>query len=492
MLKNLYFRDKLVASLIIACLIPYIFASFFIRTQVESWLIENNKEEADLLLQQTTKSVDISIIRNMEYLIDMIASDDRLIDSSDKIYSYKDYDPLTSVRDLSDEESLLQKYLEGINDSFPLITLISYGNENGGYIESPEFNPTEPYDPRVRPWYINAMASESIVISEPYTTAISNELVISLDKYVKNGDTKIGVISLTIRLDNLMQDISKLKYGKNGYIMIISQDNIIISSPENPEWNSKSLEELNIPALNNIINNNGTSFEGYILGSDRIFNVYLSPITGWKYISVIGKQEILDQYMPLSNSLTSVFVIIFASLMLMLVIVSNRITNPIRKITETIDDMSKFDFDIYENIDLSKFTRRTDEIGMISHSLQSMQSNYIELKKNMFDLDKDIKKIDLIENSKFEIKLSKDNPFESIAFSVNDLLSKVHEYLNKIRSFNAEISTKNALLISSENALKLQLQEINVQKDYMIKPLSLDLVVMNFLFYMNLVIIPIL
>ena len=94
MLKSLTIRKKLVLSILIGCLIPYIFGAFYIKSVTEDWLYKNNLEYSNRFLHQTAKQVDESILNNMKNLVSMIALDAHILDVTSDINSYVDYDQI--------------------------------------------------------------------------------------------------------------------------------------------------------------------------------------------------------------------------------------------------------------------------------------------------------------------------------------------------------------------------------------------------------------
>jgi len=172
-----------------------------------------------------------------------------------------------------------------------MITLVSLGTEDGGYVEYPEFRPSAPYDPRVRPWYMEALKRGGVNISEPYQTSVSEDLVVSIDRPVKRGLNTVGVVSLTMRLEDIMSAVNGQKYGETGSILILSPENRFINSPESEEWLLRSPEELGLEVFRDLD------------GRERVFGVYVSPRTGWKYVSVIDRSEVLAGSGPLAELL---------------------------------------------------------------------------------------------------------------------------------------------------------------------------------------------
>ena len=465
MLKKLSIRNKLILSILIGCLIPFIAGSLYVKNQMEGLLFENNIEQTHVILQQTAIHVDDAILNHMQNLVSMIARDERIINMSESINSYVAFDPATFVRKNSESERQITEFFKAIQETNELISLVSVGTELGGYIEYPVFNPNAPYDPRGRGWYLESIDEIEAIVSEPYETKESKELVISVDKVVVKGTQKIGVVNLTIGLDKLMHEISAIPYGESGYIGILSPSNVFINSPERPEWLLKSANDIDNDLFKSLEVYDGKSFEGTLDGVERVFNVYISPTSGWKYISVIDKSEVLGRSKSLSTILILIFSVALIIMILFVVIILTYITKPIGSLTQIIKKMANFEFEGYQYKDFEEFTHHQDEIGDISRALHGMQNNFIELKKNVELMDSEIQNIKVEENAVHQISLSNDNPFSGIAGSVNGLLRKVHSYISQIKDFNTEISQKNNLLTASEEELIAQLEEINLQKE---------------------------
>lgn len=466
MFKNLSIKRKLIISILIGCLIPYIVGGFYIKNNTEKWLYNNNIEKNNILLRQTAEHADDSILKYMQNLIEMVSMDERLTDEYLGINSYLNFGEDTFEFQKTDSEAKISKYFQSIKKTQDMISFISFGTQDGGYIEYPSFKPNGAYDPRERGWYINGISAQKAVISEPYVTKMTKDLVISVDKSVVSDNKKIGVVSFTVKLNHLIKHINSLNYGKSGYVNILSPNDIFINSPGHESWMNKSVGELGLKMFDSIDEYNGKSFEGKIDGVDKIFNVYISPHSGWKYVSVIDKSEILEQSMTLTNLMFFIYIITFLIILALLFYISDYITKPILNIASIIDKMATFKFDFYEHKDFEIYTKQNDEIGEISRALSSMQENFIELKNNIVDMDAQIQNINIDENAIYQLNLSKDNPFAGITSSVNELLVKVHRYIEQIKLFNKEISYKNEMLMSSEEELTVQLEEINAQKEH--------------------------
>jgi hypothetical protein len=86
------------------------------------------------------------------------------------------------------------------------------------------------YDPRVRPWYINAVGSRSIRWSRPYIFRTTGDVGITASLAIESGKSKFpGVIAADVMLKDISRFFSDLKSGnKDLSIHLVSQEREIL------------------------------------------------------------------------------------------------------------------------------------------------------------------------------------------------------------------------------------------------------------------------
>lgn len=465
MLKRASIRKKVIFAVLLSCIIPYIIGAIYIKNTTENWLYQSYITNTNLMLENTAKNVDDTILRLLSNLSNMMSQDARVLKAKDSLTSYVDYKSDEPLLVKSKEEMEVAAYFKTIKDSQSILTLVSFGTESGGYVEVPEFKPSKPYDPRVRPWYQNALLTNKPYFSEPYQTKITKELVFAVSKLVEVDEKKIGVVSLTLKLEDLMLKINKQYSSNEGYINILSPNNLFINSPMHSELLLTSADDLNDPIFSNLAEHNGRYFEGQLDGEPSIMSVYVSPYSGWQYVSVVKRADILRQ----STVLTKIFVLIYSITLVCIIffiyLIASYITRPILKIAQAINEMADFKFDRNRSRDFEAYIHMGDEIGEITRAMHRMQENYVELSQNIQRIDEDINNIDVQQRKVYKLQFSEGNPFAFVVSSINSLLERVQNYVDQIKEFNFEMSEKNKLLVASEEELTAQLEEIETQKE---------------------------
>ena len=408
-------RNKLILAVFIGCLIPYFLGGIYLKSFIENWLYKSSIENTKQILCQVSELIDASLISDMKEEVSMIASLDCVENAEQGINNYIKYDKDSFVYQDYDNERLIEEYFQDLKESHKATNFIFLATESGGYIEYPRFSPDQSYDPRLRPWYQEAINQEDAYISEPYLTNITNEMVVSFTKQIKKGNDIIGVAGISVNLEDLSTSVSKIKTGDTGYLLVLSPEHKFIVSPIHSDWILKTPMECGLSSLSSLMESGTVSdLRAEIDGVECIINCVVSE-NGWHIISVMQKTEVLKGSYEIAGILVGIYIATFILILIILFPLTNRITKPILEITSVIKRI--MDFDFKDNSNITLYTRRTDEIGTVASAFIEMQN-------------------------------------------------KINLYFDRLTKSNTEISSKNELLTATEEELTAQLEEINHQNEY--------------------------
>lgn len=151
-------------------------------------------------------------------------------------------------------------------------------------------SPDDPFDPRVRPWFIGAVEKGGLYWSDIYIFFTDQKpgLTASLPVYDENLEL-IAVIGLDIALEELSNFLSSLKIGLTGQAMIVDSAGRLVAHPNlelmlkevNGELQPVKLNELGDPVLTRVFNRLRIEGEG-----GRELNV-----GGVRYVSAVSSLE---------------------------------------------------------------------------------------------------------------------------------------------------------------------------------------------------------
>jgi class 3 adenylate cyclase len=109
--------------------------------------------------------------------------------------------------------------------------LLSYHDANGRLLSQSE-NPSDTFDPRTRPWYTGALASDDINWTSVYIFYTDKKPGITVSDRVKDADGRQRVFGVDITLEQLSQFLSSLEIGDTGRAIIIDNDGRLIAVPD--------------------------------------------------------------------------------------------------------------------------------------------------------------------------------------------------------------------------------------------------------------------
>ncbi len=88
------------------------------------------------------------------------------------------------------------------------------------------------YDPRVRPWFKDAMEKKDLVISNPYIYATTGLPGVTVAMPFYTGDKLAGVLAIDILLDSLSQYLATRPVSANSISLIVDNEGLIVAYPD--------------------------------------------------------------------------------------------------------------------------------------------------------------------------------------------------------------------------------------------------------------------
>jgi len=106
------------------------------------------------------------------------------------------------------------------------------------------------YDPRERPWYIDAMAADGPVISSPYVSFTIGAPVITLSEPLR-GKVR-GVIAANLKLDAFSDFVYEQRPGEHGTALVFDSTGTLIAHPDFAKFVIEAMTHPSHPHLPNV------------------------------------------------------------------------------------------------------------------------------------------------------------------------------------------------------------------------------------------------
>ncbi len=122
-------------------------------------------------------------------------------------------------------DSALQGYLATQANSRDGITEMYFGNANNTLISSSGWTPTEGYTVTSRDWYIGAINTDGIFVTEPYVDVMSGDATITLSKKILSSTNQImGVLAVDVYLNDIQQLLISIGDANNGHLRVRGEE----------------------------------------------------------------------------------------------------------------------------------------------------------------------------------------------------------------------------------------------------------------------------
>lgn len=328
----LHLRNKLIITFAIILFLPTLSIGWFSYTSAKKQIIEqqNSYAESSIEILDTNISHTLSSkISDINYLSKRLSTI-----------------PLKTEKD-SKVREVLNDYVDGHDD----VVMAYIGTMKNDMIRMPYFKYANNYVPSERDWFKNALNATDYSISSPYTSATSNELVVTISKKLDNNLGIVGIDLSIQQFDNLAKQI---KIGDKGYLSIIDTNGKYISHPKK---DLGSNIEKNIATLIN--NKNDTE--------NMHTKMKKNDLTEWKIIATTNKNEAVA---IANKTWSTIITVLIISLVLGGILVSYIIMSIVRPITILRESALKIsDGDLTVNIQI----KAKDEIGELAQAFIAMK-----------------------------------------------------------------------------------------------------------------------
>ena len=361
----------------VSALVAMLLCGVALYEQMSRQLAAAVQEESEAVLGQVNRSVD-SYIRTIMKL-------------SDSLYYGVIKNADLSTESINDKITLLY---DNNKDSIANIALLS---KEGELLEAvPAARLKTGLDVTREEWFAETLArTDNLHFSTPHVQYIFDNnaqqyrWVITLSRAVEithGTSTEQGILLIDIRYSSLQQILEDISLGNQGYLYMIGSSGELIYHPKMQLIGTGQVHE-NIQAATGY--RDGSYREEYE-GESRNVSVKSVGYTGWKLLSVTPKKGL-----TLSNLKMRLFVVFVAAaflfaLVLINAFISSRITNPIKELEKSVNDIEagKLDTEVYAggSYEIQHLGRSIGEMAKrIKTLMQDIVAEHESKRKSEFD-----------------------------------------------------------------------------------------------------------
>ncbi|WP_281629294.1 methyl-accepting chemotaxis protein [Vibrio sp. St2] len=253
-----------------------------------------------------------------------------------------------------------------VKDTFLLVGL-GFEKDGSNINNDPSWNPGSSWDPRARPWYIDAKNAGKLIITAPYADSATGEILVSIATPVNDNGKFIGAIFYDVSLAGLADVVNKVQLFDAGYVFIVAGDGTTIAHPQT---------DLNGKPMKDFLGDAGIQDDPQqvsIDGKDYTLDFSKVPGEDW-YIGVVLDEEIAYQSLAdLRNSSIIYTVVALAISIVILLVLMAALMRPLGTLNTAIQDVASGEGDLTQRLDTStdqEFSSLAENFNTFTSTLQ--------------------------------------------------------------------------------------------------------------------------
>ncbi|MDC5852270.1 HD domain-containing protein [Vibrio europaeus] len=237
------------------------------------------------------------------------------------------------------------------------------------------------FDPRVRPWYINADKDGVIRLTEPYFFYFLKTNGVTLSRRSPDGTKVVGA---DFTLTSLSDQISQMGYSENTKLVLFDNQFKVLAR-HNLDGVTETDGEVTSDALK------GTIFEGVINRSssqiiyetvesdNKKWSVTLTPVNLNKQTRLLlaeatPQDDLLATLLSMRDKQVSVALAMLLMSFVVVWLVARRLANPLHALMRQTDNIARFDFKKtrYSKSVIKEVANLTESIELMEHTLYDL------------------------------------------------------------------------------------------------------------------------
>lgn len=203
---------------------------------------------------------------------------------------------------------------------------------------------------------------------EPYDNRNLGVQMISFVTPLYKAGTFIGVIGMDISYETLISRIKDIRIYQSGYAFLVDSEGMVIYHPSIREGTMLSSFG---PQLEAAVERLGREKDSdtplvYTLDGESRLAYFTTLASGLKLMVTVPVRELSANTLQLGRMILLLSLLIATSFVLIAVLMMNRVTKPLRRLTEASERLSEGYYDVQLDYD------RDDEVGKLTHAFQKL------------------------------------------------------------------------------------------------------------------------
>ena len=439
-------KSVILVFLVVAAVAIYMVAWTIMTSKEKELTLESRAASNQLtaFLNQYTRGVEqLAVNSDIQDIMNEIKPGDNIL-SAKKMDTVMDY--LVSIAN-TDTENVMAVWLSDLDAS--------------ALVQSDGFVSDENWDITGRGWY-SCITEKKTVLTEPYIDSSTEKMILSAAAPVYDDVTGevLGAVGFDIALDHMTNLLRGYKIGRNGYLLLLSENGTLLYHPQN-EYVEKNIREINISQnVADAVSSKSSKFLKYKAdGITKYGSLEPAGDSGYLVLSSLP----ISEYYAMLIAMIIALIILFAAGILLIALSIRRsaanVTKPILELNQTAQQLAA------GNLDVQLAITSNDEIGELGESIGKTVSR---LKEYIVYIDETAEVLARIADGNLSITLKNDyvGEFQKIKTALLNISSSMNQVMEGINTSSERVSVGASELANASQVLaeSAELQAASIEE----------------------------
>ncbi len=229
-------------------------------------------------------------------------------------------------------------------------------------------------------------------ISNALLSKTSGNPVFVVAVAVKENNKTVGLLGITVTLNELAEKLNTIKIGSEGYVFLADGTGMTISHPDPDLIMSLDMTDTKKDGFVGLeeagirMTKGESDIVSYTRPNGERYTLVFQPVANtpnWSLGAAIPQTQINETSNQILMVIIVAFVIIIAVIVVIAIFVGIVFSTPVKELAKSVLKIADYDLTHDENIKTEKYLKQKDEIGQMTNALATMQTNLISLIKKV-------------------------------------------------------------------------------------------------------------
>lgn len=349
-------KSKIIALLVTGITLPVLIISVVIIGNIRTNALQTFEQEAQTEMRYVD-TIFSMYLNNLAENVAFFARANALTElTPGSIQNYVDKPvALMTPNQNSQKEQAAFELMNDFGETHPNLTYIFFGTNDSGYLQWP-IGEMGNYNPLLKSWYKQSIDSREPIRIPAYLDTVTRAPLVDYLQRFEGKDGFYGSVGVDVTLDELTSILSEVKFGDEGYVVMVEDTGTILADPSNPENNFKKIDQASQPYAE--LESNTDTQEFIMDGQTWFAKVYISPDLGWKFIGLVPSKAVFANANQLILK-TTIIALVTAFVMIGIFMVigsalSNVLVRPVKLMADSLEDLGQGKGDLTHRLEVNK------------------------------------------------------------------------------------------------------------------------------------------